>query len=515
MGKGPGVPGVGMAKPKVGRPLTDNGAGNSAPTKRGTTSVKGRGRDGGPRTRRALLLNFLAFGCGAYVMNTANLMLRRHECQCPYEVGPKTGTKGLPMSFRTSPCKMLGDGPNRTLKVKTGASPDEQPFHFPSRDQRVEYYMGDWSGRTLGETDLPCGEIKERNVQPGSRAVDVLWQLGPLDRHVKREKGWRTLSYLVHLHRVLTANETSVASDSDRSVIFLLGDQHSRSTTLPVVAKTRFSRFAVSKKSGEKFFSTIIWPMEMKRHYDDPIGNYLNLQSEGKVLKWEDKRDALIWRGSATGVLTDKTIVKDYPDGGWRISVVKRYFAKRSRADVAFTDGDAIKLWRRKYGIGELVRSTDTTMEDQLKYKYIFMLEGNDVATGLKWQLLSNSVVFMARPTCVSFAMEDTLVPFVHYVPLKDDYSNLEEMIEWARKNDAKCKWIAEQATRYIERLWVSDEAKEENRLIMQVGAAAGCGLRTAKQYSNFRMSKPATSPQDLGEAYHRQFGAAIKSCHK
>ena len=81
--------------------------------------------------------------------------------------------------------------------------------------------------------------------------------------------------------------------------------------------------------------------------------------------------------------------------------------------------------------------------------------------------------------------MEDILIPFVHYVPLKDDYSDLEKMIEWARKNDAKCKWIAEQATRYIERLWVSDEAKEENRLIMQM----------------------------LGGAYHRQFGAAFRSC--
>ena len=58
-----------------------------------------------------------------------------------------------------------------------------------------------------------------------------------------------------------------------------------------------------------------------------------------------------------------------------------------------------------EYNVGKYVRNTDTTMEDQLKYKYILMLEGNDVATGLKWQLISNSVVFMARPTCVSFAM--------------------------------------------------------------------------------------------------------------
>ena len=41
---------------------------------------------------------------------------------------------------------------------------------------------------------------------------------------------------------------------------------------------------------------------------------------------------------------------------------------------------------------------------------------------GLKWQLASNSVVFMARPSVVSFLMEDELVPYVHYIPVKVSY---------------------------------------------------------------------------------------------
>eukprot|EP00585_Thalassiosira_rotula_P025613 CAMPEP_0196250414 /NCGR_PEP_ID=MMETSP0913-20130531/45163_1 /TAXON_ID=49265 /ORGANISM="Thalassiosira rotula, Strain GSO102" /LENGTH=127 /DNA_ID=CAMNT_0041536345 /DNA_START=121 /DNA_END=504 /DNA_ORIENTATION=+ len=124
-------------------------------------------------------------------------------------------------------------------------------------------------------------------------------------------------------------------------------------------------------------------------------------------------------------------------------------------------------------------------MEDQLKFKYILMLEGNDVATGLKWQLTSNSVVFMARPNTVSFLMEDLLVPFVHYVPLKDDYSDLIDMVHWARANDEKCKWIANQATLFMQQLWISKEAKRENDAIKK----------------------------ELGETYHRQFGEAVKSC--
>jgi len=105
-------------------------------------------------------------------------------------------------------------------------------------------------------------------------------------------------------------------------------------------------------------------------------------------------------------------------------------------------------------------------MKELLGYKYILSLPGNDVASGLKWQLASNSVVFMVKPKTMSYAMEHLLVPFVHYVPVKDDYSNLMEMVEWARANDDKCKWISHQATEYMNRLYGTEQADRENKLV-------------------------------------------------
>ena len=49
----------------------------------------------------------------------------------------------------------------------------------------------------------------------------------------------------------------------------------------------------------------------------------------------------------------------------------------------------------------------------------IVSVEGNDVASGLVWQLLSSSAVLMPPPMVVSWAMEDLLVPWTHYVPLQ------------------------------------------------------------------------------------------------
>lgn len=55
------------------------------------------------------------------------------------------------------------------------------------------------------------------------------------------------------------------------------------------------------------------------------------------------------------------------------------------------------------------------TLAELLRYKGAIMLEGNDVASGLKWALLSNSVVLMPPPTFTSFVLEELFVPWMHY----------------------------------------------------------------------------------------------------
>ena len=88
---------------------------------------------------------------------------------------------------------------------------------------------------------------------------------------------------------------------------------------------------------------------------------------------------------------------------------------------------------------------------DQMANKFIICLEGNDVSTGLKWGLNSQSVVFMPPPTIVSWLMEDRLVPWVHYVPLHRNFTDLESRYLWAVKHPTECRRIAAAATRYMD----------------------------------------------------------------
>lgn len=71
------------------------------------------------------------------------------------------------------------------------------------------------------------------------------------------------------------------------------------------------------------------------------------------------------------------------------------------------------------------------TIREHLDYKFIMAIEGNDVASNLKWVMSSNSLAVMPRPTCETWFMEGTLIPDYHYIEVKDDFSDLEEKLNY------------------------------------------------------------------------------------
>jgi hypothetical protein len=107
-------------------------------------------------------------------------------------------------------------------------------------------------------------------------------------------------------------------------------------------------------------------------------------------------------------------------------------------------------------------------MKRQLQYKALIMVEGNDVATGLKWALLSNSVVMMQPPSHTSWAMEELLEPWVHFIPLNEELSDVEEKMQWVLDNDEQAQQIAERGTLWIHDLVLHPDAASDEKLIQE-----------------------------------------------
>jgi hypothetical protein len=74
----------------------------------------------------------------------------------------------------------------------------------------------------------------------------------------------------------------------------------------------------------------------------------------------------------------------------------------------------------------------------------------------------------MPKPTMVSWAMEDMLEPWVHYVPLEKDFNDLEEKYNWCLNNIDKCKEIANNGKKYIEQFLDEDREKLITNMVLK-----------------------------------------------
>lgn len=80
------------------------------------------------------------------------------------------------------------------------------------------------------------------------------------------------------------------------------------------------------------------------------------------------------------------------------------------------------------------------SIKAHLPYKFLLSLEGNEVASNLKWIMSSNSLCIAPKMKFETWFMEGTLKGGKHFVEINEDYSDLEEKLEYfiAHPKDAK-----------------------------------------------------------------------------
>ena len=102
------------------------------------------------------------------------------------------------------------------------------------------------------------------------------------------------------------------------------------------------------------------------------------------------------------------------------------------------------------------------SIKDQLDYKFIFCIEGKCISTNLYWTMSSNSICVMPKPKYESWFMEGKLKDEVHYIQVKDDFSDAEEKIEFYKHKNDKCLEIIDNANKFVEQF----KDKKRERLI-------------------------------------------------
>lgn len=156
------------------------------------------------------------------------------------------------------------------------------------------------------------------------------------------------------------------------------------------------------------------------------------------------KRDQLVWRGAA--------------HQEQRLRFLRQYH-NHPQCDVGCV---------LKQSAHEPYHRSFLSVGQQLQYKYILSIEGNDVATNLKWILASQSLCFMTSPVYETWLMEGRLQPEVHYVHLQPDYSDFDEKLNFYRRHPEAAQRIIRNANAYMHPFFSRKQELITSLLVMQ-----------------------------------------------
>lgn len=291
-------------------------------------------------------------------------------------------------------------------------------------EERTKYYFEPPATTTSVERSHFYGKPIVVDVTKGCLAYDIFCDLNKSNQaftnSVFHHGHWWGL-YVKPVAAVL--NKYMIGS----TVQVAIGDNR-ESFNSPTIVKSR--------SAGST--NCILFKLNAQRHW----GPCSDIRSAD--ISIEDKRPAVCWRGTTTGI--------------WRSCLGSAENSARYNLMRVWGDShiETINVGLNKFSPSTLhaIDSYDKNLiqrftkghmsiQDQLKYLFVLSLEGNDVASNLKWILNSNSIPVMPIPTVESWAMEFTLQPWVNYVPILHDTTDLVDQINLALKDFELIKEIA------------------------------------------------------------------------
>jgi len=185
--------------------------------------------------------------------------------------------------------------------------------------------------------------------------------------------------------------------------------------------------FAMCKKTNDKH--TILVP---DSHYISNHG-YLDIFSkmDKERISFTSKTPMCVWRG----YLGNGT-VHNFFDPSDKHGLNQRDYFKKLHSENRFPK----------------VNYEESTMskEDQAKFKYILDIDGfSNTWDATVWKLYSGSVLLKLKSRWKQWYYDD-LHEWEHYVPVENDFSDLNDKIEWCIHNEDKCIQITENAKRFV-----------------------------------------------------------------
>lgn len=176
--------------------------------------------------------------------------------------------------------------------------------------------------------------------------------------------------------------------------------------------------------------------------------------------EWKDRKNIVFWRGNGTGcgstIMTNPRL---------KLSHLSQELKKQGKT---YLDAGIVNLTKRDKKLeGEKFVTFEKKQDniqfaqymdkfEQVKHKYTINVEGNSAA--YRFGSLFKMGYCILNVDCkYKLWFEQFIEPYVHYVPVKNDLSDLVEKIEWCLNNDNKCEQIAINGKKIYEKYFNKD----------------------------------------------------------
>jgi hypothetical protein len=198
--------------------------------------------------------------------------------------------------------------------------------------------------------------------------------------------------------------------------------------------------FTLCKKRGDT--KAIVLPAPLCIPEYEEI--YKNRKVWHACCPWSSKQERVFWRGFSTG--------KGYADEtNPRLKLVKISKNFSDIVDASFVGDIQIRDKRVQQKIQKLYPpQPDKDIPGHIQYKYLTSIENGKCPRSLAWQLVSGSIVLRCDSEYIEW-YDKGLIPFVHYIPYKGDYSDFFDRVLWLKNNDVQAACIAENSGEFVE----------------------------------------------------------------
>lgn len=168
------------------------------------------------------------------------------------------------------------------------------------------------------------------------------------------------------------------------------------------------------------------------------------------AVPWEDRINKIYWRGTLSGP-DEESDIEQFT----RTRLLRLVERRPLIFDAGITGIDdstpaiehaGAKAVKRRYR--KFMLRADRFSESLPKYKYLLSIEGVAASWRGRELFAAGSVVLLQRGRWVEF-FDASLKPFVHYVPIESDLSDLEQRFVWLEANPDKAKELADAASEF------------------------------------------------------------------